>query len=503
MMGTTNTPAVCRRSPRVLLIWGMSVYGRCADFCTRRRRLIAILGWLLVASWFAVTVVSKIAFYRAGVSVNDIFLFANAFANTHFPDKLLYTATYDYWRGIHSLLWDHNVLTSLLLVPFYKLFDSPLFLIVLQALAPAGLVLGLVIVARRLGGDSLPGLAVALLTLFNPTFTNSVLDPVGGFRLDAQFLLYFPAFITCFLLRRPVATMVFLLLFLGIKENAAFYGMAFGALVTTLGIPLGSYRRLGLAVLLLSAAYFVLAVFFIPRWAGVPNLYVHWGVSHIGRGMLAGAADGFFRQKWYEFYLYFIYAIGSLPFYLATLPDVGMYSVLERSSSVYYDFTCIVMLSFGTLAALLRLHAAGESGFAGLARRLFKVAIAAQLAIAIPWTGWQFVHDWHKSMLAAVHVPAADKEAAWNMVDLNCGVCPHDAILDRFYKLPYWLRTDLPQVARYLVTIDPASLSAVALERDPLTPFLAANRDRLRLVGRAGPLTVWLNPSVPCRSWGK
>src|SRR6516165_2961575 len=173
-------------------------------------------GPILVALWLTIVVAIKVAFYRRGIIIGDLFLYANALVNTHVPDQLLYIADYQLSRGATTLVLDHFEPSSVLLIPFFRLFETPLFLVVLQGLAPAVLAGALVVLARRFTGAAWLGWAVAVFTLYNPAFIDAAIGSVYGFHHDAQYLIYAPLFITSFLLRRFVWAVLFLILFLGV-----------------------------------------------------------------------------------------------------------------------------------------------------------------------------------------------------------------------------------------------------------------------------------------------
>ena len=457
---------------------------------------VEALGWGLLVLWFVLSAAIKIGLYRNGVAVGDIFLHANAMANSHFPGKLLYTAAYQVERGITSLLQDHFQPTSLLLIPLFHLFGTPIFLILIQALGPLFLVGALWVTGRRFGASRRLILAVALFTLYNAMFLKAVVDGPGGYRHDAQFLVYLPLFLASFLARRWLPTILFLFLYMGIKEDAAFYPIAFGVAVLLFGLPVAHDRRLTLTVVALATAYFILSVFYIPAWIHSPNIYVHSGMSKIGTGLIYEAVHGFIKSNWYNFYLYFIYVILCLPFFLAGALDVAVLSIMSRPASLYYDFSIVIFFAFGMLLVLTTLNRA--TGRVARIRRLLWIAFGIQLVVAVPVGLAAFHHTWRKSMEAAVTVPAADTEAAWKMVDKACTVSPADALLQRFYRLPYWVRPRAAEHARTVVMVDPELYPPQALWRDHIHGFVAANRARLRLVGRAGPVSVWLDPKAPC-----
>lgn len=463
-----------------------------------------ILGWLSILIWFALTLVIKIDLYRHGVSVGDIHLHANALVNTAWPDRLLYTATYHAERGIVTLLQDHFQPTSLLLIPIYKLFDTPLVLVALQALGPVALVWALVAINRYLSGPRWLGVLVAVITLYNPAYLKAVIDGAGGYRHDAQFLIYLPLFLAAFIHRRWGWAALTLALFCGLKQNAPLYGVMFGGLVAILGLPFGDYRRAGAAVAIACAGYFVLVGLFIPGWIGSPNQYVSWGASTLAANPIVTAWNGFWHQKWYLLNLYFLYGLASPPLYLANALDVGIYALTDRSSAIYYNFNSVTFLGVATLVGLWWLRRWPERSLSAFAPRAVRWVIILALchATAAVAVGLgEFRHVWAKNRQATAVVDAASMEAAWNAVDRNCGVAPQDPLLVRFHRLPYWIRSQAPAHAHLLITIDPATITPEAVRRDDIGPFIEAHRDTIHPVERIGPLTIWRNDAVPCRGW--
>lgn len=464
-----------------------------------------LLLWGLLALWFALIVGIKLDLYGHRVAVGDVFLHANAILNTHLPDQILFTATYQTERGITSLLQDHVEPTSLLLVPLYRIFDTPLFLILIQSLGAVGLVAGLIVVGRHFGAPRGLALAVAVLALYNPLFLKAVIDGPGGYRHDAQFLWYLPGFLACFLLRRPWAMMAFLLLFLGIKQSAAFYGIAFGLMVAARGLPFGSYRRLAAVTAVVSILYFALSVFVIPEMIGSPNTYVNYGSTFLNNGIFRNTIGGFFDEKWHNLYEYFYLSALQPPFFLAGLIDVSVYSLMQRPATLYYNFNVVTFFAFGALLSLMPGTATAPlppvmPRWQRWQQRL-RVLFMVQTGLAVPTGLWEMHHVWTSSLAASVTVPQRDAEAAWSLVDPQCGVAPADALLDRFHHLPFWLQPQWADRARYVVAIDAGALSEEARRRDSLHRFVAENRSHLKLLGRSGAVSVWLDPAVACRAW--
>jgi hypothetical protein len=197
--------------------------------------------------------------------------------------------------------------------------------------------------------------------------------------------------------------------------------------------------------------------------------------------------------------LYFFYVALCLPFFLAGGLDVGVLSIMSRPATLYYNFSIVIFFAFGLLLVMMTLNQAG--GRLAKFRRPLWIAFGLQLVVAVPVGLSEFHHVWRQSLEAAVTVPAADVRAAWTMVDKACTVSPADVLLQRFYRLPYWIRPQAVAKAHMVVMVDPHLYPPQGLWRDRIHGFVAANRAHLRLVGRAGPVSVWLDPQVPCLPW--
>jgi len=481
-------------------------------------------GPALVVLWLAIVLAIKVAFYHRGIVISDLFLYANALVNTHLPDRLLYIADYQLERGATTLVLDHFELSSVLLIPFFRLFETPLCLVVLQALVPAVLVGAIVVLARRLTGAARLGWAVAVFTLYNPMFIDAVIDSVYGFHHDAQYLIYAPLFLACFLLRRFAWAMLFLILFLGVKEDAAFFGMAFGATLALFDLPWGGtlsgFRLPGLIVAAVSALYFVGTVLVLPHLIASPNIYAGAGFAELHQGpahILATTWHNFFARKWYQLWLYFFYAFGSPAFVLAGLPDIAMFSIMTQKAHLYFNFTAkanlyynfaiVTFLAFGVLLTLIRLRNAPAGTPANRWRRLVAAAFALQLILCVPFGLWQMHRIWAHRIISSQPVSAVDAEAAWRMVDLSCSVTVSNGLLHRFYRAPYWFQWYHIGAARFIVATDRSLLNmaaraARAADNDYFVSFwVAMQAGQLDLIGRSGPVTVWRDRNAPCLPW--
>jgi len=344
-------------------------------------------------------------------------------------------------------------------------------------------------------------------------FIDAVIDSVYGFHHDAQYLIYAPLFLVCFLLRRFALAVVFLILFLGVKEDAAFFGMAFDATLALFDLPWGGtlsgFRLPGLIVATVSALYFVGTVLVLPHLIASPNIYANAGVTELHQGLakiITTVWHNFFSLKWDNLWLYFFYAFGSPAFVLAGLPDIAMFSIMTRKANLYFNFTIVTFLAFGVLLTLIRLRNAPIGTLANRWRRPVAAAFALQLILCVPLGLWQLHDVWVKGNTGrwgppSQPVSAADAEAAWRMVDLSCSVTVSNNLLHRFYRAPYWFQSHSIGAARFVVVTDRTLLKLPARQRDWISKFFATQVDQLDLVGRSGPVTVWRNRNAPCLPW--
>jgi uncharacterized membrane protein len=447
--------------------------------------------------WLAIVLAIKVGLYRRGVVTGDLFIYANAFANTHLPHRLLYIADYQLTRGATSLVLDHFEPSTVLLIPFYWLFRTPLFFVVLQALAPAVLAAALVVLARRLTGRAWPGWMAAVATLYNPLFSAAVIDGIYGFHHDAQYLVYAPLFIAMFLLRRYGWAAVFFALFLGVKEDAAFFGIAFGIALAVFDAPGGGFRKPGLMVAAVSAAYFAATVLVLPELIASPNIYANASFAELHQGVLHVVAttwDNFFARKWHDLWLYFWLAFGNPAFVLAGVPDLVLFSMMTRDANHYFDFTIVTFLALGVLLTLIGLRDAQSRW-----RRLIVAAFAVQLVLCVPLGLADLHHVWARNIALAQAVSAADATAAEGMVDPACSVSVSAALLPWFYRATYWFQWENAGHARFIVTTSPDPSNP--LPDDQVTEFAATHAAQLDRIGQSGAVTVWRNRAAPCLPW--
>jgi hypothetical protein len=453
----------------------------------------------VIALWLAAVLLLRLFLLRRHIVVADLYLWANALANTDWRGKFLYVAEYADARGAYSLLQDHFEPSSILLALFSFCSDIPLALTLFQSLAPVSLVLCLARTSRQLSGRAAPGLVAAVSALFNPTFIDALTDGVYGFHHDAQFLVYTPCFLMFFLLRRPGPMAVFLGLFLGVKQDAAFYALALGMAAALLGRPGEGYRRQGALVAAVSLVYCLLAVFVLPNWIHSDNKYAEEALTTLDPGswnFVTSTVRNFFRLKWHNILLANVPAFLSPELLLPVLPDMALFSILPRQSNLYYDYNMVIFLSFGGLMTLIR----PMMGW----RRWLPVLALAQAVFFVPAGLREIVHLSHKIGDTAplrAELPADALDAAWNATDLTCTVGVSHYLNGRFYRLPYWIYDIHLDDARTIVTIDPAWMTAYGRSNDLVLDYVQKHAAELEPLGHFGPLILWRNPRAACRLW--
>ena len=452
-----------------------------------------------VGLWLLAMLVLRLYLLRRHIVIADLYLWANALANTDWREKFLYVAEYADSRGAYSLLQDHFEPSSVLLTLFSFCRDIPLALVLFQSLAPLTLVICLTRTSQRLGAGPGPGLAMAVAALFNPVFIDAVADGVYGFHHDAQFLLYTPLFLMFFLLRRPGPMALFLGLFLGVKQDAAFFAIIFGAMAALFGRPAAAYRKQGAVVAAVSLAYCLLAVFVLPKWIHADNKYAEEAIGTMDPTswrFLLSVLHNFFRLKWHNLLLYNFPSFLSPEFLLPALPDMALFSILPRQSNLYYDYNMVMFLAFGGLLSLLR-PAAGW-------RRWLPAAVLLQAVLFVPVGLREIVHLSSKIGATApltAELPVDALDAAWNATDLGCTVGVSHYLNRRFYRLPYWIYDIHLDDARTIVSIDPAWMTASGRQDDLVLHYVEEHAAELRQIGRFGPLILWRNPQAACRLW--
>ena len=165
-------------------------------------------------------------------------------------------------------LGDHFSPLLVVVAPFYRVFPSPVTLLVAQCVLVAVSVVPITLVARRLLG-AWPGLAVGFAYAFAWGIQSAVDVQFHEYALAVPLLAFGMA---AFLTERWRASAVWVVLLLGVKEDLGLTVAAFGVVLWLRG-----QRRLGTVVAAVGAAGFVLVLTVIVPFFNPQGRYDYWG----------------------------------------------------------------------------------------------------------------------------------------------------------------------------------------------------------------------------------
>jgi uncharacterized membrane protein len=190
----------------------------------------------------------------------DLSVFDYALWNTATGGPIAYVPMFR-----HSLFAQHFMPTLVPLSPFARLFDTPAWLIVLQAAFHAAAAYLLYRFARR---HASPGVALALTAAFLYSRRAHSAATSAFYIESAEPLLIFGALLARES-RRLIIYWVLVVLALGCKEDVGLYFAAFGVVIAVFERD----RRLGLATTVLAVTWLAVAVgVAIPFWRGLYGL---------------------------------------------------------------------------------------------------------------------------------------------------------------------------------------------------------------------------------------
>ena len=449
---------------------------------------------LLTVAWFACIATMKVHLYVLGVASNDLFLYANALSNTNFSDRWLFNADFYHSHAMHSLLGDHFQPSTLLLKPLFELLGGAVFLVLFQGVVAINLVTCVHLGLRDLGART-ASIFLPLLALINPQVNAAVLDGIYGFHHDSQYLLYGPWMLLFFLRQRYTYFYCVLPLFLGVKENAAFYGLAFG-LVGALCFESKTERKHALITAGLAVLYFLFAMDIYPHWAGVKNRHAATGLALLQQLDVHALID-VFLHKWLALFREFNLAVLSPPLLLAPTIDLFTLVTFGKASNRYYIFPIVTFLSMAMIPAYAKLRQLPDR--ARYWRMLWQLALLCQILVSAVTTPYELSRAYGRLVKTALKYQARDARTALAAVDPGCTVFVARALLKTFYRLPYLYIAADARDARYVVVLEKNATQPV---RSDARNFIAAS-DALsfELLQHIGNLNVYRNPSAACRPW--
>ena len=291
-----------------------------------------------------------------------------------------------------------------LLLPLYMLAPRVETLLVLQAAGVGAGVFAVRGIAKEVFGDS-PRLVIAacLLYLLNPTIPQGCLFDFHENKFLAVFLLW----AVYFMLRKKIAPLlVFSVLTLSVKEDAAIYVAALGLFLLFAQTWEGRRRAqvlTGIAMAAMAVIWFAGAIFIIRRYGTgemvdrLRNFFIPGGdggfldVVKVCLSNLGYVIKQVFTQSKVEFLLWVLLPLGFAPFltkkgssWLLMLPLL----VINLLSNYAYQHAVGYQYTYGsvTLAIVLALLALKECE-PSLRRGLLTFAVAASVVCTVPLTG--------------------------------------------------------------------------------------------------------------------
>jgi uncharacterized membrane protein len=218
---------------------------------------------LCVAAFLVYSALGLASHRALGTNAFDLSVFDYAIWTTASGGPLAYVPMFR-----HSLFAQHFMPTLLLLAPLGRVFDSPAYLIVVQALFHAAAAFLLYRFASRHTSPATGATALALTAAF--LFSRRAHSAVASvFYIEsAEPLLVFGALLA-WSSRRLVVYGVLVVLALGCKEDVALYFAVFGIVIAVTRRD----RAVGIVTTAVAAAWLLIAVAVaIPYWRGLYGL---------------------------------------------------------------------------------------------------------------------------------------------------------------------------------------------------------------------------------------
>ena len=183
-------------------------------------------------------------------------------------------------------LGDHFSPLLVVLAPFYRIFPSPVTLLVAQCVLVAVSIIPITVTARRILGPW-PGLGVGIAYAFSWGIQSAIDVQFHEYALAVPLLAFGMA---AFLTERWRASAIWIVLLLGVKEDLGLTVAAFGAVLWLRG-----QRRLGWIVAGTGVVAMTLIVGVIVPALNPHGRYDYWGKLGEGSGENAGLLAGVSR----------------------------------------------------------------------------------------------------------------------------------------------------------------------------------------------------------------
>ena len=347
--------------------------------------IIAIAAVIFAAYSGAVTVCRHLAFNS---STFDLGIFAQMFHYMKETGLPLTTCERD---GLVSHFAVHVSPIWYLLLPGYMIFDSPVYLQIMQALTLAGGVIPLYLLSRHLGQSTNTRLFLCLAYCFFPALTGGQFYDVHENMFLTPLLLWLFYF---YEKRKLLPVCLFALLTLAVKEDAAIY---IAAIALYMLLSRRDYK-LGLPLLAAAVIYFVTATALLAAFGDGVMTASRFGAYFTGEGGMADVVKTVFKNPAYLFEQ--IFTVEKIQFLLMMLLPLCGLSVCSKDISKLtllipvllvnimpnwpYQYSVHFQYVFGSIAVLVYLAVINVQHLPAVARRvMLPMAVSFALILSM------------------------------------------------------------------------------------------------------------------------
>ncbi|MBF0171350.1 MAG: DUF2079 domain-containing protein [Nitrospinae bacterium] len=198
-------------------------------------KVFIVLSFIFIVIVFYI----KYTLYIKGYVTSDIAYYANMLWNTNFYNKLLYS---DYIYQLHpyklkTFFYDHFTPTYILLVPLYKLFPSPITLLVIKTVLPvftAFLIINCFFYTyNNTNNNNIKWIAslFAIAYLYHPINILATIDTIYGFHFECLIPFFVILTMYFFIQKRFIPYIISYILLLGIRESIPINGILFSIIL--------------------------------------------------------------------------------------------------------------------------------------------------------------------------------------------------------------------------------------------------------------------------------
>lgn len=382
--------------------------------------------WLIALAVFAVYAAISVAQYARLGSVSwDLGIFTEAiarYAHLHAP-------TVDLRQPGLDILGDHVDPIIILVAPFFRLFPTPVTLLVAQTVLIAGSVVPVTRLAvRRLGAGA--GYAVGIAYGFSWGLQNAI---VFDFHEVAFAVPMLALSLTALVDGRHIRALLWSLPLLLVMEDQGFTVLVIGLVVAASARPSPRVRLTGLAVAAVGLGASLFCILWVVPHFNPSGQSPYWQIVGVqapgaGHSPLATAAhllhQGFqhLSSKLPTLFLLLLptaFVALRSPLALVAVPAIALRAVSAYpgywGTMYHYNATVMPILFVAAIDAIVRIRAAPAERTTPMGRALARHAPIAMLAIAIPLANqFGLARLWtpHTTFAIPARVAAADRAMA-------------------------------------------------------------------------------------------